>query len=76
MGMVASLVMGPISVVYILFPMLPSQELEVWFLSHVWCAALMGQYAIFSKWLPKVVVVLLFYIHSKHLRSCRDGQLT
>ena len=23
-----------------------------------------------------VVVVLLFYIHSKHLKSCRDGQLT
>ena len=23
-----------------------------------------------------VVVDLLFYIHGKHLRSCRDGQLT
>ena len=23
-----------------------------------------------------VVVVLLFYIHGIHLRSCRDGQLT
>ena len=23
-----------------------------------------------------VVVVLLFYVHSKHLRSCGDGQLT
>ena len=23
-----------------------------------------------------VVVVLLFYVHGKHLRSCRDGQLT
>ena len=22
------------------------------------------------------VVVLLFYVHRKHLRSCRDGQLT
>ena len=22
------------------------------------------------------IVVLLFYIHGKHLRSCRDGQLT
>ena len=22
------------------------------------------------------VIVLLFYIHGKHLRSCRDGQLT
>ena len=24
----------------------------------------------------EVVVVLLFYVHSKHLSSCRDGQLT
>ena len=23
-----------------------------------------------------VVVVLLFYVHGKHLSSCRDGQLT
>ena len=23
-----------------------------------------------------VVVVLLFYVHGKHLGSCRDGQLT
>ena len=23
-----------------------------------------------------VVVVLLFYVHGKHLRSCRNGQLT
>ena len=23
-----------------------------------------------------VVVVLLFYVHGKHLRSCRDGPLT
>ena len=22
------------------------------------------------------MVVLLFYVHGKHLRSCRDGQLT
>ena len=22
-----------------------------------------------------VVVVLLFYVHGKHLRSCRDGQI-
>ena len=22
------------------------------------------------------VVVLLFYVHGKHLRSCHDGQLT
>ena len=23
-----------------------------------------------------VVVALMFYVHGKHLRSCRDGQLT
>ena len=23
-----------------------------------------------------VAVVLMFYVHDKHLRSCRDGQLT
>ena len=23
-----------------------------------------------------VVVALLFYVHGKHLKSCRDGQLT
>ena len=23
-----------------------------------------------------VVTVLLFYVHGKHLRSCRDGQLS
>ena len=23
-----------------------------------------------------VVVALLFYVHGKHLRSCRDGKLT
>ena len=29
-------------------------------------------------WYTVVVfnVVLLFYVHGKHLRSCRDGQLT
>ena len=25
---------------------------------------------------PRYIVVLLFYVHGKHLRSCRDGQLT
>ena len=30
-----------------------------------------------TKFLSAVVVVaLLFYVHGKHLRSCRDGQLT
>ena len=28
------------------------------------------------QWIVVVIVVLLFYVHGKHLRSCRDGQLT
>ena len=42
---------------------------------------------VISKYLPSassfspflvvvVIVVLLFYVHGEHLRSCRDGQLT
>ena len=36
------------------------------------------QIQLFSFLVLKVVVVvaLLFYVHGKHLRSCRDGQLT
>ena len=30
----------------------------------------------FALLLAVVVVALLFYVHGKHLRSCRDGQLT
>ena len=30
----------------------------------------------FKIWIVVVVVDLLFYVHGKHLRSCRDGQLT
>ena len=32
--------------------------------------------ALLSLLLFFVVVTLLFYVHGKHLRSCRDGQLT
>ena len=28
------------------------------------------------KWGLLLIVVLLFYVLGKHLRSCRDGQLT
>ena len=28
------------------------------------------------KFIGSVVVLVLFYVHGKHLRSCRDGQLT
>ena len=40
------------------------------FVTRDHCSALLGK--------PRVVVVvvLLFYVHVKHLRSCRDGQLT
>ena len=32
--------------------------------------------AVKSRHTYKNCVVLLFYVHGKHLRSCRDGQLT
>ena len=36
---------------------------------HLWfCSARLGE--------GGGLVVLLFYVHGKHLRSCRDGQLT
>ena len=31
-----------------------AQELEVWFLSHVWCPALMSQYAITEEMAAKI----------------------
>ena len=31
---------------------------------------------LYSKFGIIIVVVLLLYVHGKHLRSCRDGQLT
>ena len=41
----------------------------------VYCSPVAGQY---SDYRPvsdvAFVVLLLFYVHSKHLRSCRDGQ--
>ena len=38
----------------------------------------MGEMSLYSasRVLIVVVVALLFYVHDKHLRSCRDGQLT
>ena len=30
----------------------------------------------FKHFVSCLYVVLLFYVHGKHLRSCRDGQLT
>ena len=33
------------------------------------------KYYIFN-WLLLLFVMLLFYVHGKHLRSCQDGQLT
>ena len=39
-----------------------------------WCFSVILCIPVF--WWFLVVVVLLFYIHGKHLRSCRDGQLT
>ena len=42
----------------------------------VYTHKLVKSYAVHRKVLIVVVVVLLFYVHGKHLRSCRDGQLT
>ena len=36
----------------------------------------MKLYTIDTQVVVVVVVVLLFYVHGKHLRSCRNGQLT
>ena len=35
---------------------LATQELEVWFLSHVWCPAPINQYVVSSRWLPKIFI--------------------
>ena len=37
------------------------------------CSYLFG---IINMYVPGCIVALLFYVHGKHLRSCRDGQLT
>ena len=39
------------------------------------------KYEFYFSWLCSLILVvvvvdLLFYVHGKHLRSCRDGQLT
>ena len=49
--------------------------------AFVYCAIPFGHYmgdhiVSLNKHTCSVVVVLLFYVHGKHLRSCRDGQLT
>ena len=37
----------------------------------------MDMFVLFDRRVVVVVaVILLFYVHGKHLRSCRDGQLT
>ena len=38
--------------------------------------ALCGTFVSKKRYFKNFVVALLFYVHSKHLRSCRDGQLT
>ena len=40
----------------------------------IWCAR--KGFLILHNVVVVVVVALLFYVHGKHLRSCRDGQLT
>ena len=56
-----------------------------WFLPSLFVPLRSFSDSFFSRALPGlqrskqevvVVVVLLFYVHGKHLRSCQDGQLT
>ena len=45
---------------------------QVYLHMKIWLQMLIDVPSLYS-W---VVVVLLFYVHGKHLRSCRNGQLT
>ena len=47
----------------------PARHTHICFLYH----HILPKYFFFNFF---VVVVLLFYVHGKHLRPCRDGQLT
>ena len=40
------------------------------------CKRFFLKHTIIKKEAVVIVVALLFYVHGKHLRSCRDGQLT
>ena len=54
-------------------------ELSYMYMYHIYSAdpAMQNKARVgINSLLPVVVVDLLFYVHSKHLRSCRDGQLT
>ena len=46
----------------------PKAALLFWFFGDFRCGGLL--------FMVVVVVAFLFYVHDKHLRSCRDGQLT
>ena len=66
-----TVVLGLGSAAVLMHPILTGK----WFLS--WPIKLLKQsFDPYSPLLLVVVVALLFYVHGKHLRSCRDGQLT
>ena len=48
------------------------------FLGHIFCfqTLFIIEMHIWLNEFYAYVVVLLFYVHGKHLRLCRDGQLT
>ena len=48
-----------------------SVPIQVSFLVHTDTLISLIEYGVL-----KIVVVVFFYVHGKHLRSCRDGQLT
>ena len=56
----------------------PSQYIVPFGNTEPTCMPLSGHFMNIEGWVivVVVVVVLLFYVHRKHLRSCRDGQLT
>ena len=51
---------------------------RLWISIHTLCVMIAKEQGFFLKAKKPqiVVVVLLFYVHGKHLRSCRDGPLT
>ena len=56
------------------FPMFVSLKSHA--IKHYLCSFGLPKLQLTHKFMKLDVVVLLFYVHGKHLRSCRDGQLT
>ena len=60
-------------------PLKPMVEARAWTVLHhytVWYFLSLVDSLLLQDLPQDFVVVMLFYVHGKHLRSCRDGQLT